>query len=101
MASPSSAAVAHFEEVVSAWDEPLCCQTSQSPRPCRNQARWLAVDNHSACERQLPTVLLCSFHKTRWQQLVLEKLAYWGYTQCGSCGQRFATPAQSVTFRPV
>lgn len=32
-----------FEDIVAAWDEPLCCQSQQSPAPCRNQARWIAV----------------------------------------------------------
>ncbi len=50
---------AAFAEVVSGWDEPLRCQTGQSPRPCRNPARWLGLDHD--CNRKL----LCTFHKQR------------------------------------
>lgn len=91
-----------FEDIVSAWDEPLCCQTQQSRRPCRNQARWIAVDSHfTNCFGRPHTVLLCTFHKTRWLQRAWEKIASWGYFQCTHCGQRFTTPTQSVTFRRV
>jgi hypothetical protein len=59
------------------------------------------LDSHGHGPEQPPTVLLCSFHKTRWLRLVWEKIACLGYFQCRSCGQRFATPGQAVIFRPV
>lgn len=91
-----------FAEIEAAWDAPLCCQTKQSPKPCRNQARWIAVDRHfSGCLGQPHTVLLCTFHKKRWVEITWEKIAAWGYMQCSGCRQRFTTPGQAVTFRPV
>lgn len=90
-----------FDRIVSAWDDPVRCQTGQSAQPCRNQARWLAANCHGARHGQPRTVLLCSFHKTRWLRQTWDKIASWGYFQCTPCGQRFTVPEQFVAFRPV
>ncbi len=53
---------ASFEDVVSAWDEPLRCQ---SVFGCRRRAAWLAI-HHKPCGGQQ---LVCTFHhllKTFW-----------------------------------
>lgn len=65
-----------FDEVIAAWDAPLCCQTTQSPKPCRNHARWIAVNSHfSHCLGWPRTSLLCTLHKTRWVEITREKIA--------------------------
>jgi hypothetical protein len=86
-----------FDEVIAAWDEPLCCQTEQSTRPCRNAARWLAIGH--GCDRKL----LCTLHKRRWIQRALRTIARSprGMFKCPLCGQTFTTPEQCVTFRPL
>jgi hypothetical protein len=58
-----------FDEVVAAWDEPLCCQTEQSARPCRNAARWLAL---GPCHHG---TVVCTFHKNRYVRDALVRLA--------------------------
>ncbi|MCA2248811.1 hypothetical protein JF729_13575 [Mycobacterium intracellulare] len=90
-----------FEDAIAAWDEPVRCQTAQSARPCGNQARWLATNCHGARHGQPHTVLLCSFHKTRWLRQTWDKIACWGYFQCTPCGQRFTVPEQFVAFKPA
>lgn len=87
-----------FDQIVSAWDEPLSCQTAQSARPCRNPARWLAIEHGCGC---WPNVVVCTFHKTRWLRIVGMSIAYRGWFRCGQCGKRFTTSEQSVTFRPA
>lgn len=90
-----------FEKVISAWDEPLRCQTQRSRRLCRNPARWLGIDSHCGRHGQPDKVLLCTFHKTQWLRSVWAKIACWGFFRCGYCGQHFTAPEQTVTFRPV
>ncbi|OMC33421.1 hypothetical protein A5739_08760 [Mycobacterium colombiense] len=87
--------LAAFEEVVAAWDEPLCCQTQRSPRPCRNPARWLGIDHH--CDRRL----LCTFHKQRWLIRAWQSVRDAGAIGCPHCDRTFATPQHRVTFRLV
>ena len=84
-----------FEEVVSGWNEPLWCQSAQSVRPCRNQARWLAV-LHAPCGRKL----LCTFHYRRWLGRVLERIRLEGAFGCPdySCSQEFTAIGQCARF---
>lgn len=84
-----------FNEVISAWDEQLCCQTRRSSRPCRNPARWLGADH--GCDRRL----LCTFHKRRWLTRARESVRASGSVGCPRCNRRFATPEERVMFTPV
>jgi hypothetical protein len=89
-----------FDELVSKMVITPCCQTGQSPRPCRNAPRWYATVL-DGCGRDHDR-LLCTFHKTRWLQISWEKIADWGYFRCTQCGLRFETPPHRlVTFRPL
>jgi hypothetical protein len=73
-----------FDEVISAWDEPLRCQTDQTSRPCRNPAIWLAV-MHQPCGNSL----LCTFHLNRWLRWAPEALVEFGWFGCMECPRIF------------
>lgn len=84
-----------FDEIVSAWDETLGCQTGQRWRPCNNAARWLAIHHDGG---QTP---VCTFHRTRWLRIVRETIAHFGWFECWHCGEAFTRPEQCVTYRPI
>lgn len=94
-AAPFTGPTTRFDEIVSAWDEPLRCQTSSSPRPCRNPARWLGIDH--GCDRRL----LCTFHKQRWLKRAWQSVRDAGAVGCPHCDRTFATPRQRATFRAL
>lgn len=83
-----------FEEVVAEWDEPLRCQTGQSPRPCRNRAAWLAVQ-HEPCGHKL----VCTYHYKRWLKRNLLNLVVYEDFGCPDCHQRFTSIEQFARFR--
>lgn len=84
-----------FDELVSNWDETLCCQTGQSARPCRNAARWLAI-HHDGGETPV-----CTFHRKRWLRIVREKIADLGFFRCHQCKGLFTSPEQCGFYRPL
>lgn len=58
-----------FTEVISTWDEQLCCRTKQTARPCRNPAAWVSL---TPCHRGR---VVCTFHKNRYVRKTLRSLA--------------------------
>lgn len=74
-----------FDEIVSAWDERLCCQTAQTARPCRNPAAWVAL---GPCFRG---TVVCTLHKNRFVRRVLADLARSPRKRlrCPDCGGSF------------
>jgi hypothetical protein len=86
-----------FEAIIAAWDEPLRCQTTQSPRGCRLPARWLAVPGDN-CGGSVP---VCTFHKNRWLRIAQEVFTWHGDVGCEVCHRRFKTVDAVYTFRPL
>jgi hypothetical protein len=85
---------AAFNDLISAWDEPLRCQTAQGPRPCRNPATWLAV-LHQPCGQKV----LCAYHYGRWLRTALTHIAERGRVGCSVCPRYFATVEQFGRFQ--
>ena len=91
MTTPNAAS---FENVVSAWDEPLRCQSVYG---CLRRAAWLAL-NHKPCGGQKP---ICTAHYRRWLTECLKIVAQHGGLACGDCDQDFTTIDQCTHFRPL
>lgn len=87
-----------FTELVAAFDEPLRCQTRQSPRPCRLEARWLAIPHDDHCGGN---VAVCTFHKNRWLRCAWGAVARKGDVGCSHCRRRFKTTGGIYAFRPL
>lgn len=87
---------AAFDEVVSAWDAPLLCQTIRCPRPCRNPAAWLAIHHGPHGE-----IAVCTFHKNWWLGKVLRTIGELGSFRCATCNLTFTNPDQCTTFRTL
>lgn len=85
---------ASFSEVISAWDDPLCCQSDQSPRQCRNRATWIAIQ-HDPCGHKL----VCTYHYKRWlkksQQLLVANEEF----GCPRCSGTFTSIEQFGRFQ--
>src|SRR6476646_8109003 len=85
---------ASFEDVVSAWDEPLRCQSIFG---CRRRAAWLAI-HHKPCGGQQ---LVCTFHYRRWVKAAVLAIAYTGLMECHECRTTVSTIEQCNVFRPL
>ena len=83
-----------FEAVISAWDEPLRCQSVYG---CRRPATWVLV-YHEPCGQRA----LCMAHYRRWVQTVLMLLAERDEMRCPDCEQYgFASVEQFAHLRPL
>ena len=88
---------ATFEDIISAWDEPLICQSIYD---CPNTATWLVVHH---CEPSTGTgkrVVCCDWHVKRWLRRARLIIATHGYMRC-DCGGHFTMPESSAAFTPL
>jgi hypothetical protein len=83
-----------FEDVISAWDEPLRCQSVYN---CRRHATWLAI-HHKPCGGQQ---LICTFHYRKFMQEAALAIAPTGLMECHKCRTKFSTAEQCTAFRPL
>jgi hypothetical protein len=83
-----------FEAVVSAWDEPVRCQSAYG---CRRPASWLAI-RHSPCGGHLS---VCSVHYRKWVRAAVGRIGRSGRMRCIYCGQSFRSIEECMCFRAL
>ena len=90
----TAAAAPSFEDVVSAWGEPLRCQSVYG---CRRRATWLAI-RHEPCGSQQP---VCTIHYRRWLTECQKIIAQHHDLSCADCDRDFTAPCQHTDFRAL